>query len=406
MPTLETCLNDSANSGYCQESAESALGNTRKISVPPPTVVYPEMEDRAAWKRQIARLKGGANELLSEFRLWSCCRWMLPRQVNPGRVVLLFQTSDNHVVFRGLCRCGSLWGCPRCASIITEYRRRELRLGIDRAIEIGWHVFLLTLTFPHTSRDHPKDLQNKFRKALGIFYNRKTWRKWRVAVGYEGKVAALEIRLGDNGWHIHQHVLVFIDPSKSKKPILADDLKKAYRTACVKAGLNPPNDRGVDIRGGAKAADYVAKYGLESELAKSHTKRGKNGSRSPWDILGDYCDGNRLDTAERDGPKGEKIAEDARLFREYYEAFKGQKQLVWSRGLRDLLGLGEEETDLKIVEEQQKAETFLGSLNEEEWGKVLHFQLVEDLIDTCERDGLEGFKAFKLKIHAIKARGS
>jgi hypothetical protein len=233
------------------------------------------------------------------------------------------------------------------------------------------------------------------------------WRKWKIAVGYEGKVASSEIRLGDNGWHVHQHILIFIDPLIAKKKAVASDLFEAYKTACVKAGLDPPNDHGIDIRAGARAADYVAKYGLESELAKSHTKRGKNGSRSPWDILRDYCDADRLDTSERDGPKGEKKAEDARLFREYYEAFKGQKQLVWSRGLRDLLGLGGEETDLQIVEKKNKADKFLGSLNKEQFGIILQYRLQDEFLETCGRYGLEGFRVSMEKIHAIMAgRGS
>ena len=120
-----------------------------------------------------------------------------------------------------------------------------------------------------------------------------------------------------------------------------------------------------------------------------------------------HCDGNNLDTADRDGPKGEALAENARLFREYYEAFKGQKQLNWSRGLRDMLGLSKERSDAEIVESEVGPEReFIGSLNITQWRIVLRYQLVGELLESVARYGVDGFKCFCEKLLDIGGRGS
>jgi hypothetical protein len=382
------------------------LGNTDDFSVPNTAPDESDLGLRLAWKRELLRLKHGANHILDNSYLRKCGRVLLPPEKNPARIVLVFRTLGNIPILRGLIRCGSVWGCPTCAAKITEFRRKELREAIDKAKAIGWKIHLLTLTFPHASFEHPKDLRKKFQKALEIFRNRKTWRKWRTSIGLEGYVTGLEVRHGENGWHIHQHILLFVDPIGSIEP-QDNQILPAYQSACVKAGLRAPDNHGVDIRGGDLASDYVAKYGLEFEVTKSHIKRGKNGSRSPWDLLRDWCDGQKLDTAERDGPAGEALAETGRLFREYYEAFKGQKQLNWSRGLRDMLGLVREKSDEEIAEIEEGPEReFIGSLNRSQWRIVLQFRLVSELLESVAFHGVEGFRIFKLKHFHNEGRGS
>ena len=78
----------------------------------------------------------------------------------------------------------------------------------------------------------------------------------------------------------------------------------------------------MDIRGGNYAGSYVAKWGLEHEITKGHMKKGKEDSRTPFDILRSYSESGSQ--------------EDANLFKLYYFAFKGYRQLNWSRGLKKL----------------------------------------------------------------------
>ena len=75
----------------------------------------------------------------------------------------------------------------------------------------------------------------------------------------------------------------------------------------------------MDLRNGQKAASYVSKWGLEHEMTKGHIKKGKTDSKTPFDLLRDYAEGD-----ENAG----------KLFRIYFEAFKGTRQLNWSKGLK------------------------------------------------------------------------
>ena len=106
-----------------------------------------------------------------------------------------------------------------------------------------------------------------------------------------------------------------------------------WKKACEKAGLDQPSyEHGLDLRNGQKAASYVSKWGLEHEMTKGHIKKGKTDSKTPFDLLRDYAEGD-----ENAG----------KLFRIYFEAFKGTRQLNWSKGLKKLSSKGQEEKQIK-----------------------------------------------------------
>jgi hypothetical protein len=62
----------------------------------------------------------------------------------------------------------------------------------------------------------------------------------------------------------------------------------------------------------------------------------------------------------------------ADLFAEYAECFKGTKQLHWSAGLRELLGLDAEKSDQEIVESEdnQESEPII-TIRREQWKYIL-----------------------------------
>ena len=93
---------------------------------------------------------------------------------------------------------------------------------------------------------------------------------------------------------------------------------------CTKAGLKAPDlIHGVDVQNGTYAAKYVTKWGLEHEVTKGHLKKGLNGSLTPFDLLRGASTNNHYKT----------------LFKQFADVFKGKQQLVWSKGLKDLLGI-------------------------------------------------------------------
>ena len=90
-----------------------------------------------------------------------------------------------------------------------------------------------------------------------------------------------------------------------------------WKNACVAKKLGVPSlKHGVSVDGADKAEGYVAKWGLESEMTKSHIKRSKKGY-SMFDLLRAYV-----------ATEDEKFK---RVWMVYASAFKGRKQLVCGR---------------------------------------------------------------------------
>ena len=98
------------------------------------------------------------------------------------------------------------------------------------------------------------------------------------------------------------------------------------------------------------------KWGLEHEMTKGHVKKGKKENRTPFDILRSYTENEN--------------EADANLFKLYYFAFKGTRQLNWSKGLKKLVSKAEEKTDQEIVDDTDNVAEMLFKLDIEMWHAV------------------------------------
>ena len=129
---------------------------------------------------------------------------------------------------------------------------------------------------------------------------------------------------------------------------------------CEKAGLGTPSFRhGIKLDDGSRAAHYVAKgmWGLEDEMTKGHTKKGKAGGETPFDLLRAYL---------ADG----QDAQAAALFREFAECFRGKRQLSWSNGLKARFYV-DEKSDEQLSEELEDNAVLLGQITVNQWRDVL-----------------------------------
>jgi hypothetical protein len=119
---------------------------------------------------------------------------------------------------------------------------------------------------------------------LKYFRKSYDYRLYKKEVGYTGTIRALEVTWGQsNGWHPHTHEIVFADNKVSFHSI-KKRLFPAWVAACKKAGLAAPSfKRGIDVRGGEKAGNYINKFG--AELTKTHFKKAKGDRYSPFDLL-------------------------------------------------------------------------------------------------------------------------
>ena len=140
-------------------------------------------------------------------------------------------------------------------------------------------------------------------------------------------------------------------------------------------------ERGVDVRDGNYADQYVAKWGLEHELTKGHVKKGRAESLTPFDLLRQY-------------PESPELFGD--LFREFADAFKGKRQLVWTKGLKELLAV-DEKTDEEIIFEPEKESILINELAGEIWELLVKYQQRAEYLEAIEKDYADnGDRAYQL----------
>ncbi len=298
-----------------------------------------------------------------------------------GREYVTVRRTETAAWFQGVVHCGSVWGCPVCARKIGEHRREEMQQAIDAAIGARGGVALLTFTFSHQIFHKINDLMPRLAHALRLLKSGRKWQALKEEYGIYGSVRALEVTHGKNGWHPHVHEIEFFErPLNDDQHVkLQDDLFSLWRAACIKAGLGvPTREHGIDVRRASHAAKYVSKWGFASEVTRPASKRGWSGS-TPWQIL-------------EDAHAGSELAE--RLFLEFFGAFKGRRQLFWSKGLRERLGLGEELSDeqqaeLELVREEDVAVDVV-DIDAALWKYICRIprarEVLLDLVLTCEHN--------------------
>jgi hypothetical protein len=289
--------------------------------------------------------------------------------------------SGESFSFGGLMHCGSVWICPVCASIITEFRRQELKQAHISALAQGLSILMLTLTVPHYAKDSLEDVLEGEKKALRKFKNSKAYKKIMEGIGLVGNIRTLEVTYGVNGWHPHFHILQFTRSELSDQELssLSEILLSLWQKACVSSGLPCPNNHGLDLVNGTWASAYVSKWGMEEEMTKGHLKQGvKEGHVSPFGLLDQYAEGDK---------------NAGRKFQEFAKVFKGKRQLVWSKGLRELLKVGNQIPDDQIIiEQERKAEVFM-KITYSDYKKLLSSEKRFEFLKVCAQ-GKESVRAF------------
>jgi len=333
--------------------------------------------------------QSASRRLLKDKRVCGCLRNRLASSVK-----ILKSITHGKCHFGDLMVCGSVWDCPVCAAKISERRRVELTRATDQYKKANGSVLLVTFTYSHKKEDNLKELLAKQAKAFTWFYQHRTYKELKKRYMKEGRVRALEVNHGKNGWHPHVHELWFIETHLHDYDTLKREVFNLWVKACAKYDLGEPSwEHGVDIRGGDDASNYIAKFGLEDkktrkwgiedELTKANSKKGRNGSLSPFELLDGAIAGN---------------TEASGLFVEYSKAFHRKKQLTWSKGLKSIFDL-EEKTDEEIAHDQDDEAVLLASIEAEEWEAVIKmsrpsFDNRSIILTLAENGGAEAVKVF------------
>lgn len=338
-------------------------------------------------------------------RVCTCHRWR-----TTGTVAVRVDHARNKAVFSGLESCSNVWACPICSGIVTEERRRELQLAIDAWAKQGGAVYLVTLTLPHVRADSLADLLKLASATSQKFKQSKAWRSVMAEAGAVGTIRALECTWGSwHGWHPHFHLLVFAQPGQLQA---LERLRAAWVAALLKTGaagpsqLNDINEHSFDVRGGDFAAEYVAKFGHEPSF------KSKLDAKATWGAAREMVKGQSKVAHHMRGStpftllveveRGNEQA--AHLFREFYWAFKGRRQLTWSPKLRARLGLGDDAEDAELIERQAKSPEFVtvATLGRDDWALVLRHRARYEVLLWAERRGTAGVEGVLLALRQIE----
>lgn len=326
------------------------------------------------------KLQDAAASILRTHRVRGCGKHKI--QVSERRGVA-YNPDRKKAHFSNVQICGLVWVCPVCAAKITEGRRYELKTALDNWTKRpGSHVFMITLTNPHTRFDSLFDLKIAQRKATHRFFSSRKGVSLMQRLGRVHHVKNYEVTYGSNGWHPHHHILLMCNKdTKLTDPIILE-LKKHWRSCCVKAGLRAPSlEHGLDFSDGSYADRYVSKWGLEHELTKSHVKKGVKESLTPWDLL-------RIHSGQLDHSMTPFRA--SALFKHYAESFKGARQLVWSRGAKaDLLPDLEEQTDNELAEATDKNSIQVMTLDDFAFSLIVRHGKRHQFLAAVEADLIE-----------------
>jgi hypothetical protein len=243
--------------------------------------------------------------------------------------------------FSGLETCGRVWVCPVCGGKIRARRGEDIAEGVGTWLVKGGGALFLTATLPHDQGDVLEVTLGLLVRGWKALWGGHSAKKWRKRLGIVGNIKSVEITVGDNGWHPHIHAVIILD-----KPVdllngrlgeWVPWLKAQWDRFLLREGWRLAHHlKGIDVLpvsvgSAAQLAAYVTKIqdgsyggkGLGNEMARADLKRGKQGSRTPLEVLRDFLTwGDVADLA---------------LWLEYEKATEGRSAIRWSKGLRALL---------------------------------------------------------------------
>lgn len=370
--------------------AESPLGNITKFQAPLEA-------EKADADLQIAvnvvcryKLQNIAAKLLPRERVSTCSRWFA---YGVQAVLVKRNVEQSRAYYSRLRLCNSVWHCPVCDHRISVVRMAEITQGL--AANDAYDAVHVTYTMRHNRGQQLPALLTAVKKAYQRTKEGKAYTTLKAHYGIVGTIRRIEVTWSPrNGWHVHIHELIIFPTAKfdrgaadfkGRMNSLQVKLRRAWRDALVKLGHSAAWSHGLKLN---YRRDVVKSYVAKKQLVMEITLAGEKVSRG----------------AEGITPHGMLVAIAAgedhyiRLFVEYAETFKGSQQLVWSDGLKQLLGV-KPVADSEISEEtinEQTVETIelLAALPWDDWIVVCKANLRGELLIEAGRGGRAGLLAF------------
>lgn len=443
-----------SQSSLKKSGSKNALVSITKSQSGTTNSVKRKLSDTQRNRRSAYDLKNTSAELLPAERV----RFCLNHRITADRGVdVRLNKTNGRAGYGNLIRCDSVWVCPCCSARILAKRGNEVEQGVDTWTQAGGSVFMLTLTHSHKRADNPVQKMKLLQKALARFFGDRAMKALFDQFGKIGQIKALETTYSEkNGWHPHHHILMFskLSPEKFLSDTVSvvfdenndveyvtqyreeqliragriDDIKhvtfeyfiKSYWIKiCRAVGLGVPTMKhGVHLQNANAVKTYLTKFKTAQELTNAQVKLGNGDSRNQWQILADahkkqfYIDALNSDSdIELNSSDRKQYEQDLKkairaekLWQIYAEAFKGQRQLFWSRGLKELLLIDEIADDEieELVDSKDDEIITVIELAVEDWGYIRRKNWQAQLLDIVENDYKNNTENLGIFIYSVK----
>lgn len=296
-------------------------------------------------------------------RLAGCHRWLAN---NAGGAQL--QWSPGNARWGGLQTSDSVWASPLSALKISRVRSAEVTNAVDawKSESPAHTVEFLTLTVRHDASQSLSDVWAAVAQGWKGITQTASWRGGsryegdKSIFGIEHYCRSVEVTIGENGWHVHLHILLFLNDhlNVDSRESLKTRLFSRWKSAIVRAGFKAPSTKnGVKIEEAVKNQDaasmgaYMAKGSIRSigdEIARGQQKLGRTKtSRTPFQVLSDIATSRE---------KKEHYLSDLRLWQEWEKSSLGRRQMTWSRNAKKELGILDMDDVQLIALENEKAQ--------------------------------------------------
>lgn len=414
-----------------------------------PVVTREPLDRRGVWEpptpaperplRRAMYILRDAIRPISQPRCQACGRAIVSADGSVGVEI----TADGRCKLKGLAHCGSVWECAVCQMVILQARAEQVRQAVER--HGSDRVGMITLTIRHGAGDNLRELQRKLSRAFAAVSRSRAYRGgevrdgyragWKQRHGVHGRIRAVEVTHGPNGWHPHLHVLFFFDerlpvevtatkdgrrvrwtPSDEDRALWIREWQKQVKR--ILGAPHVPDDRHAVVFSLASDGEYIAKLGLE--LVDPANKRArKPGHRTPWQIAQDFAEAlNAVRAIDRDGSpdcddmidrrRARVLTErDAQLWRTYCADMRGCHRVVWSNGLKRAFGVADT-SDPDVIaddDETKTGDTWIATIPHYVWQAIRDERIrgvpaPYVLLRIAEAEGAQAFERALLRIAA------
>lgn len=240
---------------------------------------------------------------------------------------------------RGFHSCGSVWLCPVCWSTRRIQERAEIRWAGEQWFVAGGGMARWTLTTPHGAGEPLDEVWS--RVDVESRWLRADRRPLRDDFGVEHLIRATEVTYGGNGWHPHEHWLLFTrtpwaEPERAglwrwirdrwRKRDTVNPHSPLYKPE--KVPQDPSTITPAELDG---VAGHLTKGGSRS-TEERYWKAKETGNDDLAAYLAPFALGE-------EAAGGDQVA--LARWREYEQTTRGRQWLRWSNGSRARFGLGQ-----------------------------------------------------------------